>query len=269
MNYYSHHIGDYTTDTAHLSLLEDGAYRRLMDRYYTTEAPLPSDEPALFRVVRARMPEEQEAVRVVLAEFFDLTDAGWTHKRCDAEIEAFKAKSGKAADAANKRWSKPGNATAVQPASTPAMPTQCERNADAMPTNNQEPLTNNQEPEEQGTQAPERAPAPARRATDASATRLPADWSPDAVAIAFCQTERPDLLAHEVAARFRDYWVAQPGTKGRKTDWLATWRNWVRNEKQQARASPRQAQQANTQSLLDRINRKPPHDPDPCIIDIN
>ncbi len=57
MNYYSHHIGDYTTDTAHLSLLEDGAYRRLMDRYYTTEAPLPVDEPALFRVVRARQPE--------------------------------------------------------------------------------------------------------------------------------------------------------------------------------------------------------------------
>ncbi|WEF34882.1 YdaU family protein [Pseudoduganella chitinolytica] len=142
MNYYSHHIGDYTTDTAHLSLLEDGAYRRLMDRYYTTEAPLPADEAVLFRVVRARMPDEQEAVRVVLAEFFDLTDAGWTHKRCDAEIEAFKAKSGKAADAANKRWGKTGNAPAMPSETAPAMPTQCERNANAMPTNNQEPIPN-------------------------------------------------------------------------------------------------------------------------------
>lgn len=36
-----------------------------------------------------------------------------------------------------------------------------------------------------------------------------------------------------------------------------------------ARASPRQAQQANTQNLLNRINGKPNHDPDPRIIDIN
>ena len=31
MNYYSHHIGDYLTATAHLTLLEHGAYRRLID----------------------------------------------------------------------------------------------------------------------------------------------------------------------------------------------------------------------------------------------
>ncbi|MGR9087307.1 MAG: hypothetical protein ACU841_09570 [Gammaproteobacteria bacterium] len=33
-----------------------------------------------------------------------------------------------------------------------------------------------------------------------------------------------------VFARFRDYWIAQPGAKGRKLDWQATWRNWVRSE---------------------------------------
>lgn len=119
----------------------------------------------------------------------------------------------------------------------------------------------------QAPQAPQ-APTP-KRSTDASASRLPADWEPDTVAIAFCQTERPDLQPQEVAARFRDYWIAQPGTKGKKTDWPATWRNWVRNEKQQARASPRQAQQANTQTLLNRIQGKPSHVPDPRIIDVN
>lgn len=136
MNYYSHHIGDYTTDTAHLSLLEDGAYRRLMDRYYTTEAPLSNDEAGLFRLVRARSDEEKDAVRIVLQEFFQATDAGWVHKRCDAEIAAFKDKSMKAADAANKRWNKGGSAD--------AMPTHSEGNADALPTNNQEPITINQ-----------------------------------------------------------------------------------------------------------------------------
>ncbi len=28
--------------------------------------------------------------------------------------------------------------------------------------------------------------------------------------------------------KFRDYWTAQPGQKGVKTDWSATWRNWAR-----------------------------------------
>ena len=225
MNYYSHHIGDYTTDTAHLSLLEDGAYRRLMDRYYTTEAPLPADEAALFRVVRARAPEEQEAVRVVLAEFFDLTDAGWTHKRCDAEISAFKAKSGKAADAANKRWNKPSNANAISVAEHSAMPTQCERIADAMPTNNQEPRTR--------VEAPHAADAPptAPKISKAKGCRLTADWKPSQADIAFCKTERPDLRPDDVAAQFRDFWVAKAGADAAKLDWPATWRTWVRKER--------------------------------------
>ena len=30
---------------------------------------------------------------------------------------------------------------------------------------------------------------------------------------------------------FRDYWIAAPGAKGVKLDWLATWRMWVRRQK--------------------------------------
>lgn len=33
----------------------------------------------------------------------------------------------------------------------------------------------------------------------------------------------------EIWAEFVDYWVAIPGARGVKTDWLATWRNRVRN----------------------------------------
>ena len=39
------------------------------------------------------------------------------------------------------------------------------------------------------------------------------------------------LVGKEIEETFRDYWVAQPGQKGRKADWEATWRNWVRNQK--------------------------------------
>jgi DNA-binding transcriptional ArsR family regulator len=34
-----------------------------------------------------------------------------------------------------------------------------------------------------------------------------------------------------VAEKFRDHWTAMPGQRGVKADWLATWRNWCRNEK--------------------------------------
>jgi hypothetical protein len=35
--------------------------------------------------------------------------------------------------------------------------------------------------------------------------------------------------------QFYDYWISQPGAKGRKLDWFATWRNWVRNSLKSSR----------------------------------
>ena len=66
---------------------------------------------------------------------------------------------------------------------------------------------------------------------DARGSRLPADWEPNEHYIEFCRQERPDLNVRDVAGQFRDYWISQPGVKGRKTNWLATWRFWVRNQR--------------------------------------
>jgi hypothetical protein len=55
---------------------------------------------------------------------------------------------------------------------------------------------------------------------------LPTEW------IAFCQQERQDLNPYKVFDGFKDYWVSKAGAQGVKLDWLATWRNWVRNQKQ-------------------------------------
>lgn len=64
-------------------------------------------------------------------------------------------------------------------------------------------------------------------------SRLAADWIAPIEFIEFCQTERPDLNPEYVANEFKDYWISIPGSKGCKTDWLATWRNWVRRQKTQ------------------------------------
>lgn len=36
--------------------------------------------------------------------------------------------------------------------------------------------------------------------------------------------------ARASTARFVDYWRAKPGKDGRKLDWIATWRNWLRRD---------------------------------------
>lgn len=64
-------------------------------------------------------------------------------------------------------------------------------------------------------------------------TSLPKDWTlPDDWKTWAVQT-RPDLNIAEVAASFHDFWLGKPGKDGRKADWQATWRNWVRNQRAQ------------------------------------
>lgn len=57
------------------------------------------------------------------------------------------------------------------------------------------------------------------------ACRLPTDFSPDLV-WAQGQGLSPSQAQTE-AAKFRDYWSSK-GSNATKTDWPATWRNWVR-----------------------------------------
>ena len=83
MHYYQHNIGDYRRDTAHLSLLEHGVYRQLIDMYYLSESPIPKETQQVFRRLSARTQEEQNAVEIILNEFFSLSEDGWIHKRCD------------------------------------------------------------------------------------------------------------------------------------------------------------------------------------------
>lgn len=89
MNYFELHIGDYDSATAHLSLIEDAVYGRLLRLCYRTEAAVPADLKQVYRLVRAVSKPERDAVDQVLAEFFELREDGWHNARCDAEIERF------------------------------------------------------------------------------------------------------------------------------------------------------------------------------------
>lgn len=211
MHYYQFNIADYRKDTAHLSLIEHAIYRQLLDWYYLDERPIPTETQWVIR--RFQIPHEQ--VETILKEFFELRSDGWHHNRCDIEINNYKHNAEK-----NRRNGKLGGRPKKTQSVNLANPSETQTKPTGNPTESQ-PVTNNQEPL---TKRKSKADA-------ALATRLPADWTPSATDYDFCVKERSDLSPNDVADRFRDYWVAVPGAKGRKSDWAATWRNWVRNER--------------------------------------
>ena len=103
MNFYPFHIGDFNNATRHLTRLERCMYREMLDLYYDSEKPLSTDvEHVLNRRLIAVTPEEQQAVKDVLNEFFSLDENGYRNARCDAELEKFykmrdaKSRAGKA-----------------------------------------------------------------------------------------------------------------------------------------------------------------------------
>jgi uncharacterized protein YdaU (DUF1376 family) len=129
MHYYQFHIGDYKSHTHHLSLIEDLAYRRLLDHYYLHEAPIKQRDIAR----QIGMRDHEQEVLTVLDEFFISAEDGFIHPRADAEIAKFKefAEAGKRGAA--KRWSKGGDGEANSPP-----------NAPPIATINHKPITNNQ-----------------------------------------------------------------------------------------------------------------------------
>jgi len=75
------------------------------------------------------------------------------------------------------------------------------------------------------------APAKAVAKREGAGTRLPVDWTvqeswfDDAMEIGL-----DAITIHSEAIVFRDYWHGVAGAKGRKADWRATWRNWIRRK---------------------------------------
>jgi len=144
VNHYPRHVGDYLRDTVELTMLEDGAYTRLLDQYYAREGPLPADAEKVYRMARAVNKLERAAVDAVIARFFTLGPGGWHNKRGDEELQAQSERSAGASKSARLRWSKE-HANAMRT----HMPTHsegiceqaCETDAEAMLTSNQKPVT--------------------------------------------------------------------------------------------------------------------------------
>jgi uncharacterized protein YdaU (DUF1376 family) len=126
MHYFQFHIGDYKSHTHHLTVIEDIAYRRLLDHYYLHEAPIKQRDIAR----QIGMRDHEQEVLSVLNEFFVSTEEGFINARADRAIAEYHGKKEQA--------SKAGKASAERRLNA--------RSTDVQPTTNQEPLTTNHKP---------------------------------------------------------------------------------------------------------------------------
>ena len=156
MNYYQFHVGDYAAHTRNLGLLEDLAYRRLLDSYYVSERPFVGSVQDIAREIGMR--EHIEDVEYVLHRFFANDGDTWSNKRADTEIAAFREKSAKAAKAGRASAERRFNvrSTSVEKKQTDVN----EVSTDVQPTNNQEPITNT--PSDEGVARKRAARTPTR-----------------------------------------------------------------------------------------------------------
>lgn len=199
MHYYQFNIGDYKTHTAHLTPIEDICYRRLLDHYYLHEKPIINDIEKVTRLLMLN--GHSTDVEHVLNEYFILAEQCWHNLRADVEIEAYHANK------ASK--SKAGKASAAKRYK------HIEQELNDCSTDVQ--LNKKQETR-----------------NNSKGSRLTKDWIfPDEWL--FEAKKINGSLTNEkikfIADGFKDYWISVAGAKGIKLDWLATWRNWVRNQK--------------------------------------
>jgi hypothetical protein len=109
-------------------------------------------------------------------------------------------------------------------------------------------------------------PRPAARSESSMGKRLPKGWMLPKAWGDWALAEKPGWepdQVRRVAELFRDHWIAKAGKEGRKADWEATWRNWVRREQSLSGAlntrtggatgNRQEALEAKNQKIADRL----------------
>jgi uncharacterized protein YdaU (DUF1376 family) len=225
--------------------MEDLAYRRLLDVYYMREGVLPADIQQAAKLVRLRSCAGD--VESVLREFFTLTEDGWRHSRCDAEIAKMQDKQEKARASgiasANARKAYAERTSKAKPTDAEQKSMDVERSLGESSTDVQLPTptpTPTPTPVEEG-RAPRKRSTPAMAKPDDVDQQTWTDWLTLRKAKRAPVTQTTLDGAREEAAKagmqievFLKVWCRR-GSQGLEADWLQP------NEKNAAMTSNRQA----------------------------
>lgn len=133
MHYYTWFSKDYNNATMHLTIVEDMAFRRMLDWCYREEKQLPKNISEICKLIRYTK-RQSKVVKAILDEFFIETEDGFINKKVSEELSRFQKKSEKAKKSAQQRWHKSSKTKAS--ANANALQTHCEGNANQQPTTN-------------------------------------------------------------------------------------------------------------------------------------
>ena len=218
MKHYPHHISDFNNATRHLTRLERGLYRELIELYYETEKPLVVDVGEVARRIVAN--ELSTDVERMLNEFFIQTPQGWYHERCDEEITKYQSNNSQRAQA--------GKASAAKKALKRHQALNGDSTSVEIPLNEnstgiQNQSTNqpiNHKPVEEGTRA-KALPRP-----DDVELQVWSDWlqlrktKKAPVTVSVLKTARKEAaLAGMPLVNFLEIWCAR-GSVGLQAEWL-------------------------------------------------
>lgn len=224
-------IDAYLADCGHLTDAEHGRYMLiLMELWRAPHQRLPNDDAWLARRFRRSPEAVQSDLRPLIVEFCQC-DGNWiTQKRLSREFSRARKVTRQRSEAAKSRWRKEKPRSERTSGDDAArMPPAYEPTPTPTPTEEGESLTGDRGV--QGGATEQRAEsAPTERTPEGS--RLPEGWRPEGElrqwTIDTIHGEGSGVSAGHELEKFRDHWKAQPGAKGRKADWPATWRNWIR-----------------------------------------
>lgn len=221
--WFPFYMGNYLAKTSHLSQNEHGAYLCLLLYYYSNKKPISHNRR--YSICRAFAEQEQDACDVVLQEFFTREGDEWVNSRVEEELQRSENISEKRSQAAKTRYMQ--------------MQSKCSANAVQMDTQLQlqSQLHNTDTVKSEIVQqaAPQTKPTKEnnRGQSGTSITTqlgdnpiIPAEWAN----FASTQFGWGQSRIDGTFEKFVDYWRGRAGAAGRKSDWLATWRNWCRSD---------------------------------------
>tara|TARA_R110002110_G_scaffold113522_3_gene281850 strand:+ start:2450 stop:3283 length:834 start_codon:yes stop_codon:yes gene_type:complete len=229
---------DWLAGTAALSDTEKGVYITLVARMYEMAGPIERDDNRLFRVCGSKSKASfVKALEYLISEGKILvTDEGLFNEKASKVIEQTTEKSSKAKAAAQSRWDRKSNKNKggvnanaspkhmpqlCQPEPEPELDKELKRDTIVSPK---------KAPDQSFDLVPsEQIPKPAK---NAKASRLPDDWALPRDWGDWAVSEGWDASDVRLEAeKFRDFWISKAGKDAAKLNWLATWRNWMRNSR--------------------------------------
>lgn len=232
MHYYQFNIADYIKDAWHLNAIEHGIYRLLIDWYYLEEKQIPAETQVVMRRLRLGLEDERFLVNV-LRDFFILTENGYYHTRIELELERYKTQFAK-----NRVNGKQGGRPKKQSVTDKKTQVVNLNNPDVTQTEPKITLTKELNNSITNIKAKAFVSPKAR-----PSKKAPADFVVTDEMREWARTKTPNVNLGLETETFLDHEFAKP-----KTDWLGTWRNWMRRA---SRDNPHRASNGIAKSMAD------------------